>query len=110
MAGVEDKRPRSNDNDPSSIDTTPGELKSATPSGAQRVAAVLAVQPDVNGWELPEDFDIAAAGAVADEHYGAIFDAIAAANSGEGSRDAVLATLIEAVLPPRWPDGRRATS
>jgi pimeloyl-ACP methyl ester carboxylesterase len=65
----------------------------------ERVAAVLAIQPDVSGFEPPADFDIAAAGAVADEHYGALVDAIAAAKAGEGSRDAVLAALIDAVLP-----------
>ena len=53
---------------------------------------------DTRLW-APPDFDVAAAGAVADEHYGAIFDAIVAANAGEGSRDAVLAALVEAMLP-----------
>jgi pimeloyl-ACP methyl ester carboxylesterase len=33
----------------------------------ERVAAVLAIQPTVRGFEPPADFDIAAAGAVADE-------------------------------------------
>jgi pimeloyl-ACP methyl ester carboxylesterase len=65
----------------------------------ERVAAVLAIQPAVRGAEPPADFDVAAAGAVADEHFGAVIDAILAAKSGAGSRDAVLAALVDAVLP-----------
>lgn len=70
----------------------------------ERVAAVLAIQPAVRGVEPPPDFDVAAAGAVADEHFGAVIDAIVAAQAGEGSRDAVLAALVDAVLPASLAD------
>jgi pimeloyl-ACP methyl ester carboxylesterase len=65
----------------------------------ERVAGVLAIQPAVRGAEPLADFDVVAAGAVADEHFGGVIDAIVAARSGKASRDAVLAALIDAVLP-----------
>jgi pimeloyl-ACP methyl ester carboxylesterase len=65
----------------------------------ERIAAVLAIQPAVRGAEPPPDFDMADAGAVADEHFGAVVDALVAAQASEGSRDAAHAALLSAVLP-----------